>query len=289
VSQMNDTTPGGFDRVIAERMRGAVGERPAVPIYPSVIPRAKRHGARWVGGAVGVLAAGAVVAVVIATAVPGRVPAVPAAPPASPSVSAPTVSPTEPVTQAPAPPMPGWSPRAKIVSTGIAVNPDVTKAPHSVVLYFDYHCPSCANFEETYGTALEHAAQTGKVSLEYRSVTFLDFQGQDSSTRAAVAAACAVDAGAYLPYHNQLMANAFDEERSLTDVQLRDDFPRAVGITGGALVAFQACYDNRDTQAFVKSVNDAALKAGVNGVPAVEVDGKMADDYAAAMDKLLGK
>jgi len=276
---MNDTMPDDVGRMIADRMRGAVGERPAVPIYASAIPQAKRHPARWIGGGVGVLAAGAAAALVVVTAAPGSVPAVPAVPLESPSVAA---GATPPVSASPDLPT--------ITSTGILVNPDVPNTPHKVVVYFDYRCPACKSFETTYGAALERAAQKGTISLEDRATSLLDYQ-DEGSMRAAVAAACLadVDPAKYLAYHRELMAHSPSEGETYTDAQLRTSLPAAAGITGSAAASFQACYDGLQTQPFVERVDNAATTTGVTSWPAVEVDGKLANDYATAVNQVLGK
>ena len=47
-----------------------------------------------------------------------------------------------------------------------------------------------------------------------------------------------------------------------------------VGITGADLTAFQACFKDQTTKAFVQGTNDSASKAGVNATPTVHVNGK---------------
>ena len=171
-------------------------------------------------------------------------------------------------------------PSANSDKTGIVANPTLAaNAPHKVAVYLDYQCPSCASLEQTQGPLLETAAAAGTISLEYRTMTFLDAAGSNkSSTRAAVAAACADTVGAYAAYHNQVFANQPPQESTgFTTEQLRSTFPAAAGITGADFTAFQKCYDDSATQQFVQQVNDAAVAAVGASTPQVLVDGQAID------------
>ena len=168
-------------------------------------------------------------------------------------------------------------PSANGDQTGIIVNPAMAaSAQHKVVVYLDYQCPACATLEKTYGPQLQAAANAGTIALEFHALTGLEIGLQnDSSTRAAVAAACADTVGSYVAYHDQVLINQPPTQRTgFTGEQLRNTFPAAVGISGDNLTAFQQCYDNRATQQFVQKVSDSATKAGITGTPAVFVDGQ---------------
>ncbi len=187
-------------------------------------------------------------------------------------------------------------PDATADRTGIAVNAQTqaatatpaTTPPHKVAIYLDYQCTYCKDMEDKYGPRLENAAASGQISLEYRTMTILDSKGNDSSQRAAVAAACADTVGSYTAYHDQVFAHQPQVEGTgYTSTQLRNDFAQSAGITGDNLSAFQKCYDDRATQQFVQGVTDAGMKAGVNGTPIVEVDGQKTSDYESALQAVL--
>ena len=152
----------------------------------------------------------------------------------------------------------------------------------TVTLYLDYQCPNCRTFEQQFGAMLADGAKAGDWTLQYRTMTFMDYNLQNTaSTRAAIAASCAADTGHYEAYHEQVYAHqALKEVRGgegYTDEQLRVALPAAVGITGDALTSFQACYDGRATQDFVAKVDAAAHAAGVKGTPTLTVNDKPVD------------
>ena len=158
----------------------------------------------------------------------------------------------------------------------IVVNPG--KAPASaplVEIFLDYQCPNCRVMETAYGPEFEKLAEAGTIQLQYRTMTFLDQNLQnDSSTRAAVAAACADTVGVYPAYHDQVFANQPQEGLGYSDAVLRQTIPAAVGLSGDKLTTFQQCYDTRATAPFVTQVADQALKDGVHSTPTVHVNGK---------------
>ncbi|HEX2857928.1 MAG TPA: thioredoxin domain-containing protein [Propionibacteriaceae bacterium] len=169
-------------------------------------------------------------------------------------------------------------------TTGIAVHavggtPPAASAP-SVYEYQDYQCPACEQYFKVFGPVLNQLVSQGKIKLEYRTMTFLDTNlRNDSSTRSAVAAACADTVGAYEKYHDVVYKNQPTQEGAgYTDQQLRDTFAQQAGITGADLTKFQKCYDTRATLNFVKAVDTNAGQAGITSTPtfkAADASGKV--------------
>ena len=174
-------------------------------------------------------------------------------------------------------------PNVSAKKDAIVVNPG--KAPAgapTVTLYLDYQCPNCKSFEEAFGPMLAQSAQAGDWTLQHKTMTFMDDNiGNTASTRAALGAACAADAGHYLDYSTQVYAHQAAAEvrgaEGYSDALLRAELPAAVGITGDALTAFQACYDGRATQDFVAGVNASAGADGVRGTPTLAINGTPVD------------
>jgi protein-disulfide isomerase len=158
-----------------------------------------------------------------------------------------------------------------------------------VDLFFDYQCPGCGQLERSYGEAFASLSQTGAIKLVYHPFKFLDNNLQnDSSTRASVAAACADTVGAYEAFHNAIFqAQPAKEGDGYTDETLRVTIPGQVGITGDNLTAFQTCYDEQQTLAWVNAASEAGSKAGVTSTPTVKVNGNdlpTSEVYQIAMD-----
>ena len=66
--------------------------------------------------------------------------------------------------------------------------------PVKVVLYIDFICPVCKNFETQYNETLTSLRNEGKITVEYRPLGFLDSRSTTNySSRAANAAACVVN------------------------------------------------------------------------------------------------
>lgn len=146
--------------------------------------------------------------------------------------------------------------------------------PHLVV-YEDYQCPACAYYEETYGAALDTLVNEGKITVEFVTANFMETKiGNDSSTRAAIAAAAADSVGKFREYQKLVFANQDPNGRGYTDQQLRVDFPAQVGITGDDLVKFQQLYDTRAFADFVKSANEKFNTSGFTSTPTYAVNGK---------------
>ena len=164
----------------------------------------------------------------------------------------------------------------------IVASPGQAKDGAAVVeLYFDYQCPYCALLETTYGATFSSLAASGDIELHYRTMSFLDANlNNDSSMRAGIAATCSDVVGQYTAYHDEVMANQPQEEgEGYSDELLRETIPGTLGITGDALTTFQACYDNKATEAFVTSMGDLAVQdlQSINNqvsTPTVHVNGK---------------
>ncbi len=151
----------------------------------------------------------------------------------------------------------------------------------TLTLYLDYQCPNCRTFEEGFGPMLAQAARAGDWTLQYKTMTFMNDNLQNTaSTRAALAASCAADTEQYEAYNEQVYAHQATHEvrgsEGYSDELLRVTIPGAVGITGDALTTFQACYDGRATQDFVTAV-DAKASGEVRGTPSLAINGKVVD------------
>lgn len=169
----------------------------------------------------------------------------------------------------------------------ITLNKDKVKsgAP-TVTIYQDYQCPACKAAEDKMGKALNELSASGDIRLEYHTLTFLDQNlHNDSSSRAAMAAAAADLVGHYEAYHDTIYANQPTEEgQGYTDDQLRNTFATQAGITGDDLTRFQKIYDNKQTSQYVKDTNDSGMKTlqgfgSSVGTPTYVVNGKQWDGW----------
>ncbi|GAB3820762.1 thioredoxin domain-containing protein [Tessaracoccus terricola] len=153
----------------------------------------------------------------------------------------------------------------EIVSQDVEPADDV---PH-VVVYEDYQCPHCAEYEAAYGPMFEQLIDNGDITLEIRNATFMEINlMNDASTNAARAAAAADAVGKYREYHSYAMSQQSSSGAGYSDQQLRVDFPAAVGIEGEDLTKFQELYDTQAFADFVDNSNKAFENSDATGTPA---------------------
>ena len=169
------------------------------------------------------------------------------------------------------------SPAGVVGGTGGGIFANATMAKSNAPTmdaYEDFQCPTCGELERTLGPEIRSLADTGQIKLVYHMMSFLDANlGNDSSTRAANAAACAADAGKFLQYHAAVYAGQPTQEGAgYTNAQLTT-FAKTAGITGTALTTWQSCATSAQHAQYVTDVETAAGKAGVTGTPTIKLNG----------------
>lgn len=162
------------------------------------------------------------------------------------------------------------------MGAGLTAFPNATlvKGAPTLDIYEDFQCPICGEFEKIFGSTVDQLGSSGKAKINYHILTFLDDNlGNDSSSRAANAATCAADQGKFIEYHNAVYAGQPAKEgQGYTDAQLKQ-FAETAGLSGDALSTWQTCYDNREHNQYIQSVQEQASKDGVNGTPTVKLNG----------------
>jgi protein-disulfide isomerase len=144
--------------------------------------------------------------------------------------------------------------------------------PVKVVLYIDFICPVCKNFEATYNETLTKLRDEGKITVEYRALGFLDTRSTTNySSRAANAAACVVNESPekYSAFVDTLFANQPAEGGA----GLSDDELKKLATDVGAK-SIDSCVENKTYRPWVKYTTQEAAAIGVSGTPTVLVDGK---------------
>ncbi|HEX8972163.1 DsbA family protein [Oryzihumus sp.] len=159
---------------------------------------------------------------------------------------------------------------------GIVANASTAKAGAPTLdLYEDFQCPVCGKLEQVFGQQIASMAKAGDIKLVVHMMSFLDAKlGNDSSVRAAAAAACAADQGKFLDYHGVVYANQPAQEGAgYTDADLMG-FASKAGISGSALTSWTKCFDAKTHMGYAKDVETAAEKAGVFSTPTLKLNGK---------------
>ncbi|WP_128377721.1 DsbA family protein [Streptomyces cavernae] len=157
---------------------------------------------------------------------------------------------------------------------GLAIPVGRGAAQSTLVVWEDFRCPACKSFEDSYRSAIHELTEAGRLKVEYHLATIIDGNmGGSGSRRAANAAACAQDAGKFVPYHDVLFQNQPPEPDDAygNDAKLKELARKVDGLAGPA---FDKCVDEGRHNAWVAKSADAFLKGGFRGTPAVFLNGK---------------
>ena len=143
--------------------------------------------------------------------------------------------------------------------------------PTRIVLYADFNCVHCADFETSNADQIEQWLEQGEATVEYRMVDYLSApNNQNYSARAANAAYCVADQKpeAYNGFVSALFA-AYDEHqgKGLDNAALTQ-----LAQEHGADIA--SCVEDGTFRSAVEHTTRQARVAGVAGTPTVFVDGK---------------
>ena len=159
------------------------------------------------------------------------------------------------------------------------------KAKYKVVVYEDFLCPYCRQFETSSRDFLRTDAKKGTTQVEYRPFHLLQ---DDYSTRALSAWAAVLQQGTpeqALKFHDLLYDNQpYEQDPNKPDAAKLATWAKQSGVTNKTVLAATGQSDD----AFVSAANAAAAKAGVNGTPTVFVNGKevTGNSVSAIVDNL---
>lgn len=162
-------------------------------------------------------------------------------------------------------------------------------APVALLEWGDYQCPGCGIFaREVEPRLIEEYVEPGLATFEFRNFSFLG----EESFRAAEAAYCAADQGAFWHYHDTLFLNQRGEnQNAYSDVRLKE-IARVLDLD---TTAFNECLDSGEKRAAVEQSSADARAAGVNSTPSLFVNGTRIEDWrnwetvTAAIDAELAK
>lgn len=155
-------------------------------------------------------------------------------------------------------------------------------APVAVVVYEDFLCPACKQFEQANAGQLGAWVKAGTVKIQYRPISILDRSSTTNySTRALNTAAALVNAkpSAFASFHTEL----FNSQPAEGSAGLTDKTLIALAVQAGAPeAAITTAVNNQTYKAWTVKVTEAASKDGVAGTPTVRVNGKQLTDNSTA-------
>ena len=146
-------------------------------------------------------------------------------------------------------------------------------------LYEDFQCPICGQLEKLFGAQIRCAWPRPATSSWSPTPcpSWTTTCSNDSSLRAANAAACAADAGRFRPVPRRgLRRPARQGGPGLHRRPARGLRRSTAGITGSALSTWQQCVKSGQHTAYAKAVQTQSEKDGVFGTPTLKLNGKVA-------------
>ncbi len=160
---------------------------------------------------------------------------------------------------------------ASIPLTGMTMgDPD---APLSVVEWGDYQCPGCGIFaREVFPRLIDDYIEPGAMTFEYRPFSFLG----EESFRAAEAALCAEDQGAFWPYHETLFLNQHGENLNAFSNERLKQIAASLNLDAGA---FNSCLDSGQKRAVVDASAADARANGITSTPSIIVNGALLPNW----------
>ncbi|HNI70367.1 MAG TPA: thioredoxin domain-containing protein [Marmoricola sp.] len=143
-------------------------------------------------------------------------------------------------------------------------------APHQVIVYEDFQCPYCREFENASRSFFHEAAESGKLTVEYRP---LNLPGLDPYSIDALNTWLAVVKHGTGKQALQMHDILFEKQpyETATDKPTAKDmqgWAKSIGVGSAALAAMKD-----PDAALVKAANDTANQAGVEGTPTVLLNG----------------
>jgi protein-disulfide isomerase len=162
--------------------------------------------------------------------------------------------------------------------SGLAVPAGKASAPVTVVVYEDFMCPFCGDFESAARATFAEDIAAGKVRFEYHVLSFLDDKSStDYSTRAANALGVVLDTSGptvATRFHDLVFENQPAEESAgLSDERLVELAVEA----GAQQSAVRSGIERLQFEGWVEKVTDEASKDEVGTTPTVKVDGETVD------------
>lgn len=171
--------------------------------------------------------------------------------------------------------------------------PDESGEVANIVMYIDYLCPFCGQFEATNSDSIRTMVESGAATVEVHPIAILTNKsaGTQYSLRAANAAACVADSSpeSFFDFNAILFENQPEEgSTGLTDDELKA-LAEEVGVSNGSTI--DTCIDDVQFRSWVQEATNRALTEpvpntdpelpSVTGTPTVLVNGQQ---YGGALE-----
>ncbi|MFE7777409.1 DsbA family protein [Streptomyces sp. NPDC057445] len=155
-----------------------------------------------------------------------------------------------------------------------AIPAGASDAPSTLTIWEDFRCPVCAQAENILRDTIHELTDSGQLRADYHFATIIDARfGGTGSLRAANAAACAQDAGKFVPYHDVLYQNqppesedAFGDPKRLIEL--------AGKVEGLDTPRFRSCVEQGKYNGWVEKSAEAFRNSDYGGTPTMLLNGE---------------
>lgn len=168
--------------------------------------------------------------------------------------------------------------------TPTPTEPDDSGTVANIVVYVDYLCPFCGQFEQTNSESIRAMIEEGAATLEVHPIAILTNKsaGTQYSLRAANAAACVADSSpeSFLDFHDLMFQNQPEEgTEGLSNDEIAE-LAKQAGVS--SLSTIEKCIDDKQFHTWVQDATNQALTqpvpnselTSITGTPTVLVNGK---------------
>ncbi len=158
-----------------------------------------------------------------------------------------------------------------------------SSAPHQVVVYEDFLCPFCGEFEAAGHEELAQLADEGKVEVEYRPIVFLSGIGPYSSRATLIWWLVHQKYGDDVAkqFHDLLYANQPSEQGPFPS---RDDLYALAAQAGANVDELKAAVESGEGVQEVADATNVAQDLKIKSTPTVILDGKPFTNGSTAAD-----
>lgn len=158
---------------------------------------------------------------------------------------------------------------------GLTIGPE--DAPHEVVIYEDFLCPFCGEFEDASGADLAQLAADGAVLVEYRPFNLLSSIGDYSERSAGAFSIVLEQSGAEVAkeFHDLLFENQPSESGPFPENSQLADWAVEAGANEGDV---RDAIENEEGADWVAAATQDAQDSGVRGTPTIVLDGELFQD-----------
>ncbi|MEU5051889.1 thioredoxin domain-containing protein [Streptomyces sp. NPDC021096] len=166
------------------------------------------------------------------------------------------------------------APQGAIGKDALAIPVGNPAAKATLVVYEDFRCPGCGQFENGFRETIHDLQDKGQLKAEYHLVALIDKNLRGSgSLNAANAAACAQDAGKFPAYHDELYKNQPPETDDTYGKKSRL-LELAGKVEGLKTAPFEKCVNDGTHDSWVQKSQDNFSTSGLRGTPTVQLNGQ---------------